>query len=321
MPVDAHTNFAYSTVATAPSPATSGTSLVLATGGGALMPAVPFNGTDWATNAQPTTANAEIVRVTAISGDTLTIVRAQEGSSARTIVIGDQFAATLTVKSLTDIESGDFSALATATFKVPIFAGAAPTANGAVAFDSTRETYLAGGHGTIKGVFPRVLSVQYSNTDQLAAQTVSNTETAFATQFALPANYLTANRLLRISAMFEYTTPGTAASQLIKLRLQKAGPTNTNLYQMGAAVTQTVSQTRSGGFQWLIQGTAAAGAAVAVDVGTLINMNNNTYVNGLAQPITVDTASAQTIQITNTFGTNTTGNTINLRELIIEELQ
>ena len=41
--VDAVKNLAYSTVATAPSPATSGPSLVLASGGGVLMPAVPFN--------------------------------------------------------------------------------------------------------------------------------------------------------------------------------------------------------------------------------------------------------------------------------------
>ena len=89
-------NFAYSTVATAPSPATSGTSLTLASGGGALMPAVPFNATVWPIGAQPLSSNAEIVTVTAISTDTLTITRAQEGTSARTIVAGDQFAATIT---------------------------------------------------------------------------------------------------------------------------------------------------------------------------------------------------------------------------------
>lgn len=101
---DAHKNFAYSTVATAPSPATSGTSLVVASGDGAKFPAVSFNATVWPANAQPTTANAEIVRVTGRSTDTLTITRAQESTSARTIVVGDQIAATITAKSLTDIE-------------------------------------------------------------------------------------------------------------------------------------------------------------------------------------------------------------------------
>lgn len=103
--VDAHTNFAYSTVATAPSPATSGTSLVVGSGDGALFPAVPFNATIWPVGSQPTSANAEIVRVTNRSTDTLTITRTQESTSARTVIVGDQIAATVTAKTLTDIET------------------------------------------------------------------------------------------------------------------------------------------------------------------------------------------------------------------------
>lgn len=102
---DSHANFAYSTIATAPSPSTSGTSLVVATGEGALFPTVPFNATIWPASLQPTSGNAEIVRVTARSTDTLTIVRAQEGSVARNILVGDQIAATITVKTLTDVEN------------------------------------------------------------------------------------------------------------------------------------------------------------------------------------------------------------------------
>lgn len=101
---DAHKNFAYSTVATAPSPASSGTSLTVQSGDGALFPAVPFNATVWPTGALPLSSNAEIVRVTNRSTDTLTITRAQESSSARSIVIGDQIAATITAKTLTDVE-------------------------------------------------------------------------------------------------------------------------------------------------------------------------------------------------------------------------
>lgn len=99
---DAVKNFAYTTVATAPSPATSGTSLVVASGTGALFPTAPFNLTIWPVSAQPTTSNAEIVRVTAISTDTLTITRAQEGTTARTVIVGDQIALTVTAKTMTD---------------------------------------------------------------------------------------------------------------------------------------------------------------------------------------------------------------------------
>lgn len=91
-------NFAYSTVLTAPSPATSGTSLVVQSGDGANFPTDAFQATIWPAGAQPTVGNAEIVTVSSISTDTFTIVRGQESSSARTVVIGDQIAATLTAK-------------------------------------------------------------------------------------------------------------------------------------------------------------------------------------------------------------------------------
>ena len=102
---DSHKNFAYSTVATAPSPASSGTSLVVASGDGSLFPTAPFNATVWPSGSQPTATNAEIVRVTNITGDTFTITRTQEGTSARTVIVGDQIAATITAKTLTDIEN------------------------------------------------------------------------------------------------------------------------------------------------------------------------------------------------------------------------
>jgi hypothetical protein len=101
---DLHLNFAYSTVATAPSPATSGTSLVVAAAAGAAFPPAPFEATVWPVSVQPLGSNAEVVTVTAIATDTFTIVRAREGSSARTIVIGDQIAATITRRTLQQLE-------------------------------------------------------------------------------------------------------------------------------------------------------------------------------------------------------------------------
>jgi hypothetical protein len=102
---DAHKNFAYSLVATAPSPGSSGTSLVVTGGQGSLFPAVPFNATIWPVGVAATSANAEIVRVTNISTDTFTITRSQESTNARTVIVGDQIAATLTVKTMTDVET------------------------------------------------------------------------------------------------------------------------------------------------------------------------------------------------------------------------
>lgn len=101
---DAHKNFSYSTVAAAPSPPASGTTLSVAAGHGARFPAAPFNCTVWPANQQPTLGNAEIVRVTAVNVDEFTIARTQEGSSAMDIAVGYQIAATITAKTLTDVE-------------------------------------------------------------------------------------------------------------------------------------------------------------------------------------------------------------------------
>lgn len=117
MALDDYKNFAYSTIATAPSPATTGTSLVVSSGDGAKFPTPPFNATIWPTGTQPTltgvaATTAEIVRVTNISTDTLTIIRANgvtgepnNTSTNRSIVVGDQIAATVTAKLFTDLEA------------------------------------------------------------------------------------------------------------------------------------------------------------------------------------------------------------------------
>lgn len=102
---DSHANFALSSVLTAPVPAASGTSLTVSSGGGLLFPTPPFNAVVYPVNTVATLANSEIVRVTNIVGDVFTITRTQEGTSARTIIAGDQIANTVTAKTLTDVEN------------------------------------------------------------------------------------------------------------------------------------------------------------------------------------------------------------------------
>ena len=101
--MDALNDFAYSLVATPPSPATSGTSLTVTAGQGALFPAPPFSATIWPAGVQPLSTNAEIVRVTAVSTDTFTITRAQEGTTAQSITAGYQIAQTVTAGLLQEL--------------------------------------------------------------------------------------------------------------------------------------------------------------------------------------------------------------------------
>lgn len=105
---DPITNLAVSAVVTAPSPATSGTTIVITTGHGSRF---PDPSTDGAFNlivspasGMPDPSNTEIVRCTARSGDTLTVTRAQEGTTARTIVAGDYVKLGVTKKTITDIQ-------------------------------------------------------------------------------------------------------------------------------------------------------------------------------------------------------------------------
>ena len=109
--MDALKNFSYSNVATAPSPATSGTSLVVTAGQGSYFPATPFDATIWTAGSQPSNTNAEIVRVTNVSTDTFTITRAQYGTTAQSIAIGYQIAQTVDANLI-----GQLAPLTGATF-------------------------------------------------------------------------------------------------------------------------------------------------------------------------------------------------------------
>lgn len=81
-------DYATGTVLTAPSPATTGTSLVLQSGEGSRMPTAPFFATAHPVNQMPTLDNAEKIEVTAVSTDTLTIVRGQGDTTAKSIAAG-----------------------------------------------------------------------------------------------------------------------------------------------------------------------------------------------------------------------------------------
>ena len=105
MSFDAHKNFAVSRVAIAPIPALSGLGLIVALGEGTRFPATPFNATVGPPGVIFTPLNAEIIRVTAVVGDTLTFLRAQEGTSPRAILVGDLIFAAITAKTFTDVES------------------------------------------------------------------------------------------------------------------------------------------------------------------------------------------------------------------------
>jgi len=81
-------DYATALVATAPSPATSGTDLVVTSTHGARYPATPFYATAHPVDQLPTLDNSEKIEVTNITTDTLTIVRGQGDTTAKSIAVG-----------------------------------------------------------------------------------------------------------------------------------------------------------------------------------------------------------------------------------------
>jgi hypothetical protein len=96
-------NNAVSTLAAAI--AAGDTSLTVATGEGARFPAI--SGGDWfnvVLEDGPPVTKREFVKVTARSGDVLTIVRAQQGSTAQAFSIGDKVEQRLSAATLTQLQ-------------------------------------------------------------------------------------------------------------------------------------------------------------------------------------------------------------------------
>ncbi|MEO8273488.1 MAG: hypothetical protein ABI620_05445 [Chloroflexota bacterium] len=181
MPLDQALNFAKSDVSIGYNSAA--TSIVLATGGGAKFPTVPFNAVWYdSTYSDPADdPNVEIVRVTVISTDTLTITRAQEGTSAANHNTGGKtykLIAGPTAKFVTDIGS-TFAAVAQTMFlgttSVAInrasgalsLAGvnvatatalATPRAINGVNFDGSAAITVPANFGNLAGLTPRAIA-------------------------------------------------------------------------------------------------------------------------------------------------------------------
>jgi hypothetical protein len=115
--------------------------LVVFAGDGGKFPAVPFNAVIWPAGAQPLTTNAEIVRVTNRATDTLTITRAQESTSARTVVVGDQIMAAWTAKFATDIAADIAAAVAAPAVTVISDTGFLAGTSASFDFSSIPATY------------------------------------------------------------------------------------------------------------------------------------------------------------------------------------
>lgn len=85
----------------------STTTVTVATGGGANLPSLGAGEYFYATITD-IDDNFEIVKVTARSTDTLTVVRAQESTTAKSFVSGSRVENRITAQSLVDATTADY---------------------------------------------------------------------------------------------------------------------------------------------------------------------------------------------------------------------
>lgn len=311
------------------------TSIVLTSGHGAKCPTVPanavwWNGTDYANPASD--PNVEIVRMTARSTDTLTVTRGQESTSAATHNTGGKtyyMAFVVTALTQNKVVANDqantyttgVQDLSSATgFVIPVGSSQAPTAAGGLDYNSTDDAMAAGGHGALTGYIPRVLSIQIGSSDSITDDATSPNETAFATTFTLPANFLTAKRAVRVTCLV--TINAGASPSTFQLGLRLGGIGGTLVYQ-SAASAPVASVQRGFCFQFLIVGTGAPGAAVNVYTQTpaATNWGAAGGVNNVNQPVAVATNASKAIALTAKWATNPAGtSTATLESMIVEEL-
>jgi hypothetical protein len=159
----------------------------------------------------------------------------------------------------------------------------------------------------------RTLSAQYANADQMAATTTTDDQ-IFATTFTLPADYLIAGKVLRVT--FGLNGVSTASPTQI-LRLSVGGA---NI--MSSTAVAPTSGTFYTGLQFLITGTEAASASSAVDFECVHHYLSTASASrwtggGLANCATNGTL---TIGLVVKWSANTAGNTLNLRQMIVEAL-
>jgi hypothetical protein len=165
----------------------------------------------------------------------------------------------------------------------------------------------------------RVLFSAFSSTDTVSCP--SNVTTAFATSYTLPANALTANKLLRVTIGAALTSSASPPSMAFKLYI---GGTQVYAATPGSPNASLAGVT--GGTTFLIQGTAAVGASVGVYTSPLSYAaevsNHGTPFNAgtIAQPVNLATNGALVIQPEFFCSASTAGNSLTLNQMVVEAI-
>lgn len=142
----------------------------------------------------------------------------------------------------------------------------------------------------------------------------------FGPAFTLPANYLTANKAIRVCYVLEYTTSASPPTIELSLNFGTTPVVSTlTTAAPGASLT-----TRGVGMCYIVQGTAAIDGTDPVEAGldtfSPIGATGNTIPNDVAQPVTIDASATQVISLSALWSANTAANSLTVRQVRITAL-
>jgi hypothetical protein len=229
---------------------TSATSITLQTGQGANFPSLSAGDYFYATLID-TSNNLEIVKVTARTGDVLTVVRAQEGTTARSYAVGDRIELRLTAQNVLDmLADGSLIGAGTipGTALADLAVSTAKLADGAVTSAKIADLGIATGDladaavtaaklasGAARTNFGAGAVLQVVHVDYTAFQsftTPSNTNQSQAT--GLTATITPSSTNSKILAICSMNVGHDGSSSVVRTLLQRTGPSTANSPLTGA---------------------------------------------------------------------------------------
>lgn len=141
------------------------------------------------------------------------------------------------------------------------------------------------------------------------------TEQDYTSIYTIPANYLTENKIIKITLVYQWTTGVSTATALHYLEIGGVKVASTG------AQDYTNSITRSSSFTYLLHGTAAAGASVAVETGVSASIAVNiNATNTVTQPVNLATNGTLTVVPGITYSATGSTETNVLRTYLVEAL-
>ncbi|MBI4044777.1 MAG: hypothetical protein HY392_03650 [Candidatus Diapherotrites archaeon] len=154
----------------------------------------------------------------------------------------------------------------------------------------------------------------YANTSDSSAIANTTTETNFDTSYTLPADALTTGKVLKIKAQGKYSS---TATPNLNLRIKYG---STTLVQSGSVNVVNTASNQG----WLVEGTIIArttgSTGTAMATGYFHNGRNNNMPLTNAGATTIDTTTANTLQVSAQWNTASPSNTITLENITIEAL-